>query len=97
MVETVITSTTGELVVAEVDADPDADRTDWPNLAATGAGTYRLRISVRGRDAGADADYLEEDEEPVEEHLLQAWPAPAAADVIHKASDGIGAYWRTGA
>ncbi|PKV82910.1 hypothetical protein [Streptomyces sp. TLI_146] len=97
VVETTITSTTGELTPAEVNAEPDEEQVDWPNLAATGPGTYRLRISVRGRDAGADADYLEEDEEPVEEHRLQAWPAPAEPDVIHQAGDRIGAYWRTGA
>ncbi|MEV4738943.1 hypothetical protein [Streptomyces sp. NPDC049555] len=66
-----------------------------PDLAWDGPGTYRLRVSTRGRDAGAAADWLADDEEPVEEHRIQSWPAPASPPVVHQATDELGAYWRS--
>jgi hypothetical protein len=57
-------------------------------LTPAGAGTYRIRAHVRGRDAGADADVVEG--KPIEVHLLQIWPAPTATEVIHKVTDRYG-------
>jgi hypothetical protein len=63
-------------------------------LTAGGTGTYRIRVHARGRDAGADHDAVTGN--PVEEHLLQIWPAPAAAALIHAATDRFGQAFRTG-
>ena len=63
-------------------------------LTAGGTGTYRIRVHARGRDAGADHDVVTGN--PVEEHLLQIWPAPAASEVIHAATDRFGQAFRTG-
>ena len=78
-------------------------------MLCTKGGTYRLRISARGRAAAADLDYdelLEEqdDAEPIEEYLIEAWPAPigearmlrtrdhAAAQRADEAPPGLGEY-----
>jgi hypothetical protein len=63
-------------------------------LTAGGTGTYRIRVHARGRDVGADHDVVTGN--PVEEHLLQIWPAPAASEVIHAATDRFGQAFRTG-
>lgn len=93
VVDVPYTATTDEALIAELDADP---RADLPNLITAGPSTYRLRISVRGRDAGRELDHLKRDEDPVEEHRVQAWPAPPLAETVHKATDHVGAYWRNG-
>ncbi|MEV0374328.1 hypothetical protein AB0I10_31790 [Streptomyces sp. NPDC050636] len=73
----------------------DGDSPDvFPDLAFAGPGTYRIRISTLGRDAGHQADVIEAHEDPVEEHRIQVWPAPAGTDLLHKASDTIGAHLR---
>lgn len=66
----------------------------FPDLAHAGPGTYRIRMAVRGRDEGHRTDVVESHDEPPEEHLIQVWPAPAEPDVLHKATDHIGAVWR---
>jgi hypothetical protein len=93
VVEVAYTATTDAALVGELDGD---SRDDLPNLLASGPGTYRLRISVRGRAAGQKLDHLKRDEDPVEEHRLQMWPADLADETIHKATDEVGAYWRSG-
>lgn len=62
-----------------------------PPLAAT-PGDYRIRVHARGRDRGHERGSVWDS--PVEEHLLQAWPAPPAAEVCHKLTDAYGAYFR---
>src|SRR5690242_353866 len=47
-------------------------RAELPALPA-GPGTYRLRYHGRNVDAGRAADTADE---PVDEYLLQIWPAP---------------------
>lgn len=59
-------------------------------LPAAPNGSFRIRGSVRNRDAGEDRT----EGDPVEEHLLQIWPAPAADDELIKATDAVGAMWR---
>lgn len=67
-------STPGELVVTElVDHDPSM------KLTST-AGTYRLRVSARGRGARPWSEDISE--EPFEHYLLQLWPAPLAEPEI---------------
>lgn len=53
-----------------------------------GPGSFRLRVHARGRDAGAERDVVSG--RPVEEHLIQVWPALPGPDVTHKATDGFG-------
>lgn len=62
-----------------------------PPLAAT-PGDYRIRVHARGRDRGHERGTVLDS--PVEEHLVQAWPAPPAAEVCHKLTDAYGAYFR---
>ena len=62
---------------------------EFLQLTPPGAGSYRVRVHARGRDAGADLDVVED--EPVEEHLLQIWPAPPTPEIIHKTTDEVGA------
>lgn len=56
-----------------------------------GPGTYRLRVSGRHRDDGEDRD----EDDPVEEFLLQLWPAPPSAPQLHRAASDTSTYWRT--
>lgn len=67
------------LVVTElVENDPRVPFTDEP-------GTYRIRVSSRGRKPSADQEPVDDATEaprPVEWYLLQAWPAPVAEPVV---------------
>lgn len=67
----------------------------WSALSDGRPGSYRIRVHARGRDSGARADVVTRN--PVEEHLVQIWPAPAAPTVIHKITDEVGAGLRDGA
>lgn len=55
---------------------PDDRVRALPPVSHRGAGTYRIRVHTRGRDAARDLGDI--DGTPVEDHLLQAWPAPRA-------------------
>jgi hypothetical protein len=59
-------------------------------LPAAPAASFRVRDSVRNRDAGEDRS----DRDPVEQHLIQIWPAAPAADELLKAADQTGLIWR---
>jgi hypothetical protein len=50
-------------------------------LTPAGSGSYRVRVLARGRNDGA-ADVVAG--APVEEHLIQVWPAPPAPEAVHK-------------
>ena len=53
-------------------------------------GPYRVRVHARGRDRGhalGDVD----GRDLVEEHLVQAWPAPTASETRYKLTDKFGA------
>ncbi|WP_269856980.1 hypothetical protein [Streptomyces sp. RPT161] len=60
-------------------------------ISAAGPGWYRLRVYARGRDQGAEAIDLDIDDDPVEEYLIQSWPAPQAPETHHKMTDAHGA------
>ena len=64
---------------------------------ASGGGAYWLRVHARGRDDARDGPE-DEDDEPIEEHLIAVWPADPALDaphaVVYKATDKVGAYHR---
>lgn len=67
----------------------------WSALTDGRSGSYRIRVHARGRDGGALADVVARN--PVEEHLVQIWSAPAAPAAIHKTTDKVGAELRAGA
>ncbi|MEU1630644.1 hypothetical protein ABZ746_36265 [Streptomyces sp. NPDC020096] len=60
-------------------------------ISAAGPGWYRLRIHARGRDQGAEAIDLDINDDPVEDYLIQSWPAPQAPEIHHKLTDAHGA------
>lgn len=80
--------------VADGQQTPLDDLPDIPDLAVAGTSSYRLRVHARGRDEGQAVDTLEDEQQPIEEHLIQVWPAPLAPETTHKATDSVGAYWR---
>lgn len=51
-------------------------------------GAYRIRVHVRGRDRGCELDNVPG--VPVEEHLIQAWPADMARETWYKLTDNYG-------
>lgn len=73
--------------VVEVSVDVPATRIWWSSWAGeTGgeldgiaAGSYRVRVSERGRDAGQDGEFADG---LVDAYLVQFWPAPAEPDAI---------------
>jgi hypothetical protein len=67
----------------------------WSALTEGRSDSYRIRVHARGRDSGARADVVTRN--PVEEHLVQIWPAAAAPIAMHKFTDEVGAELRAGA
>ncbi|MGK5630081.1 hypothetical protein [Streptomyces sp. URMC 123] len=61
-------------------------------LAIPGPGAYRIRVSGRHRDHGEDR---RAETDPMEQYLLQVWPAPHAPTTLHKATSALGARRRT--
>ncbi|MEO3753618.1 hypothetical protein [Streptomyces sp. B6B3] len=90
MMDISVESTTGALRVA---SPVDGTVPDLPPLTCAGPGTYRVRVHARGRDTLYDLVT----DEPVEDYLILAWPAPAAPETFHKASDITGANYRLSA
>jgi hypothetical protein len=63
-----------------------------PSISASGAGSYRLRVHVRGRSEGIE---LEDNfGDPVEFYLVQSWPSPVVPEIRHKLTDACGEYVR---
>ena len=54
------------------------------------SGSYRLRVSARGRDAGQAGEF---DENIVDFYLLQLWPSPVRPDAILRVGSADAAYW----
>jgi hypothetical protein len=56
------------------------DVTDpFPPLTQAGPGSYRARVHARGRDTDIDSTAFE----PVEDYLIQVWPAPPAPQHVY--------------
>lgn len=72
-----------------------APRDDLPQLRLPPNSWIRIRGRARGRDEAAARDRLSPDEDPIEEHLLQMWPAPEAEDVCHRVTDEVGQIFRS--
>ena len=53
-------------------------------------GTYRVRISARGRDAGANDEFADG---VVDHYLLEFWESPAEPDEIVVTTSENAAYW----
>ncbi|PPG31531.1 hypothetical protein C5E10_11325 [Pseudoclavibacter sp. RFBG4] len=53
-------------------------------------GTYRLRVTARGRDAGHDGEF---EDEVVDSYLLQLWSAPVEHDEIVRTGSTDARYW----
>lgn len=54
------------------------------------SGSYRLRVSARGRDAGAEGEFAED---VVDAYVIVLWPAPPAPDAILRTTSENAAYW----
>jgi hypothetical protein len=67
------------------------------NIAFNGPGTYRIRVHARGRDDNPDARKRRTRPRKgslTEAYLIHVWPAPAAEETVHKATDQRGAVLR---
>jgi hypothetical protein len=53
-------------------------------------GSYRVRVSARGRDAGAEGEF---DEGVVDEYVVELWSAEPAPDEIVRTGSESAAYW----
>ncbi|MFC9292970.1 hypothetical protein ACFTWH_06190 [Streptomyces sp. NPDC057011] len=60
-------------------------------LALPGPGAYRIRVHGRNRDDGDPRV----PGDPVEEYLIQVWPAPTEAPGLRKSTSRTAALWRT--
>jgi hypothetical protein len=62
---------------------------DLPGLTS---GDYRVRVSARGRDAGANDEFADG---VVDHYLVELWPAPPADDAILRTTSKDAAYWHS--
>lgn len=53
-------------------------------------GSYRLRVSAKGRDEGHSGEFAEG---AVDEYLLQLWPAQWKPDAILRTGSENARYW----
>lgn len=56
------------------------------------AGPHRLRVSARGRDAGA-SDETEKPEMSLDSYLVQVWPAAVGPDAIVRVGSNDARSW----
>jgi hypothetical protein len=56
-------------------------------------GSYRVRYSGTGMDAGHGLDTRAGDEPPRDSYLLRFWPAPPSPDVVVRETSATAAYW----
>ncbi len=77
---------------------PDGSDVRWESWAGETSGclgdltpgTYRMRVSAHGRDAGRDDEFAEG---VVDEYLLQLWPRDGKADQILRVGSEDARYW----
>ncbi len=84
-------------VSLEVPAGADVQWSSWAGessgpVQGLTAGTYRLRVSAQGRDAGRDGESVEG---VVDEYRLELWPGPAAPDAILRVGSDDARYWHS--
>lgn len=85
VVEVTVEATAGRVVVTALDDMAPL----YPILTPQGPGYYRVRVHARGRDNAIDLVV----EAPVEDYLIQVWPASPSPQKIHKQTDRYGAEW----
>lgn len=78
-------------------AIPEGDEMVWSTWAGENTGpidippgSYRLRVSAKGRDEGHLGEFAEG---TVDEYLLQLWPAPWQPDAILRIGSESAKYW----
>jgi hypothetical protein len=85
--------------VVEVSATiPDGAKAGWQAWAGMGSGelpglapgTYRMRVSAHGRDAGHQNELAED---VVDEYLVELWPSSNADDAILRVGSQDAQYW----
>ncbi|RSN19912.1 hypothetical protein DL990_40820 [Amycolatopsis sp. WAC 01416] len=87
--EVSVTWSIAEIAVCGTEAD---GAIDIPiTLPPAANGSFRVRDSVRHRDAGEDRS----PNDPQEHHLIQIWPETPRQDELLKATDNTGTLWRT--
>jgi hypothetical protein len=77
---------------------PDGSTVAWWSWAGETAGkvpglapgTYRMRVSAHGRDAGRQDEFADE---VVDEYLLELWPSSARSDAIVRTGSEDAKYW----
>ena len=87
VVDTELVTTTGHISVDDLFGQSEQAH---PNIAGFGPGTYRLRVSARGRDAAQRT-------RKAERHRLQCWPVPAPGAPLTrvlKLTDLVGRHMR---
>lgn len=62
----------------------------WGPLPDVTPGTYRIRVSARGRDVGHEQELAHG---VVDEYLVDMWPAVPAPDEILRSGSEDAAYW----
>jgi hypothetical protein len=82
-------------VSTTVPSSGDVTWTSWGyensgELADVTPGDYRVRVSARGRDAGAADEFADG---VVDHYLLQLWPAPPTPDAIIRTGSDNATYW----
>jgi hypothetical protein len=66
---------------------------EWTQPLGLAEADYRVRYCGTGMDEGCSMDTRMPDDQVVERHLLQFWPAPPAPDRIVRQGSAIAAYW----
>ncbi|MER5501909.1 hypothetical protein ABT096_32545 [Streptomyces sp. NPDC002561] len=89
VIDTTFTSTTGYARIGSYEHAMNL------NIAHQGPGTYRLRLHAKGRDSQPGASRRRNSKPSAEHYLFHIWPAPAAPETVHKATDTIGRTLRT--
>lgn len=84
VVEVSITLPEGHTMVLSTWADENTGPIDLP------PGSYRLRVSAKGRDEGHLGEFAEG---TVDDYLLQLWPAPRKPDAILRTGSDDARYW----
>lgn len=77
-----------------VPADSSATWTSWAGETggplALPPGEYRVRVSAKGRDAGAADEFAEG---VIDHYVVQFWPSPPQPDSIVRSDSEEGRYW----
>ncbi len=86
-----------DVVEVSVVVPSSADHVGWMTWAGEDGGTldlppgsYRVRVSARGRDAGAEDEFADG---VVDFYVIQLWPSAPRPDEILRTTSANAAYW----